>query len=122
MTSSVTDTELTPAGIVSGSVARRISPRYSPSCSEVASNFHQELPSQNIDRTSHSTGPGTSNARSGADAQVRTLESPEAGLGSGDGIPELEREVLQDGMETPLHHGQALGLQLTYWCLTSSHP
>lgn len=36
---------------------------------------------------------------------------------TGDGIPELERRVLADGMETSLHHGQGLGLWLTYWCV-----
>lgn len=35
----------------------------------------------------------------------------------GGGIPDLERRVLEDGMETPLHHGQGLGLWLTYWCV-----
>lgn len=34
-------------------------------------------------------------------------------------IPEMEREVLQEGREHPLHHGSGLGLWLTYWCVTT---
>lgn len=37
---------------------------------------------------------------------------------NGPGIPELERTVFDGGMETPLDHGQGLGLWLTYWCVT----
>ena len=38
---------------------------------------------------------------------------------SGPGLPELERAVLETGEETPLIHGQGLGLWLSYWIVTT---
>lgn len=37
----------------------------------------------------------------------------------GPGLPETEREVLESGKETPLVHGQGLGLWLAYWLVTN---
>ena len=37
----------------------------------------------------------------------------------GPGLPEDERQVLADGKEEPLVHGQGLGLYLAYWIITS---
>mgnify|MGYP005852708227 CR=1 FL=1 len=37
----------------------------------------------------------------------------------GPGLPEDERQVLADGKEEPLVHGQGLGLYLAYWVVTS---
>jgi len=37
----------------------------------------------------------------------------------GSGLPETEREVLRTGKETPLAHGQGLGLWLAYWLVTN---
>jgi PAS domain S-box-containing protein len=37
----------------------------------------------------------------------------------GPGLPEIEQEVLESGTETPLVHGQGLGLWLAYWIVTS---
>ena len=37
----------------------------------------------------------------------------------GPGFPEDERQVLADGKEEPLVHGQSLGLYLTYWIITT---
>ncbi len=37
----------------------------------------------------------------------------------GPGFPEDERQVLADGKEEPLVHGQGLGLYLTYWIVTT---
>ncbi|WP_193308937.1 ATP-binding protein [Halorubrum halophilum] len=37
----------------------------------------------------------------------------------GPGLPELERAMLVTGKETPLVHGQGLGLWLTYWLVTT---
>jgi len=37
----------------------------------------------------------------------------------GPGFPEDERQVLADGKEEPLVHGQGLGLYLTYWIITT---
>ena len=39
----------------------------------------------------------------------------------GPGLPETEREVLETGKETPLAHGQGLGLWLAYWLITNLH-
>lgn len=39
---------------------------------------------------------------------------------NGPGIPSMEQDVLEAGTETPLHHGQGLGLWLVYWCITMS--
>jgi PAS domain S-box-containing protein len=36
----------------------------------------------------------------------------------GDGIPEMEREVIADGEERPLKHGSGLGLWLVKWLVT----
>lgn len=36
----------------------------------------------------------------------------------GPGIPDVEREVLQEGSETPLRHGSGLGLWLVRWTVT----
>jgi signal transduction histidine kinase len=38
---------------------------------------------------------------------------------SGPGLPETERDVLETGAETPLAHGQGLGLWLSYWIITT---
>ncbi|WP_253738637.1 ATP-binding protein [Halohasta salina] len=38
---------------------------------------------------------------------------------SGPGLPEDERQVLADGKEEPLVHGQGLGLYLAYWIITN---
>ena len=37
----------------------------------------------------------------------------------GPGFPEDERQVLVDGKEEPLVHGQGLGLYLAYWIITN---
>ena len=37
----------------------------------------------------------------------------------GPGLPEEERQVLAEGKEEPLVHGQGLGLWLTYWIITT---
>jgi signal transduction histidine kinase len=37
----------------------------------------------------------------------------------GPGLPGLERAVLETGEETPLVHGQGLGLWLSYWLVTT---
>jgi len=39
----------------------------------------------------------------------------------GSGLPELEQSVLEQGKETPLEHGQGLGLQLVDWIMTRHH-
>jgi len=39
---------------------------------------------------------------------------------NGPGLPENERDVLRDGTETPVQHGQGLGLWLTYWIVDST--
>ncbi|ELY46939.1 sensor histidine kinase [Natronorubrum bangense] len=38
----------------------------------------------------------------------------------GPGLPESERAVLETGEETPLGHGQGLGLWLSYWLVTTA--
>lgn len=38
---------------------------------------------------------------------------------NGPGLPEIEREVLQSNVETPLVHGEGLGLWLIHWIVTS---
>ncbi|MFC6784465.1 ATP-binding protein [Halobaculum halobium] len=38
---------------------------------------------------------------------------------NGPGLPEIEREVLQSNVETPLIHGEGLGLWLIHWIVTS---
>lgn len=40
---------------------------------------------------------------------------------NGEGIPEMEREVLESGTESQMLHSQGLGLWLTYWCVTVSN-
>ncbi|AQL44701.1 hypothetical protein BV210_18265 (plasmid) [Halorientalis sp. IM1011] len=47
-----------------------------------------------------------------ADVLVRILDD-------GPGLPDIERSVLLSGEETPLVHGQRLGLWLVYWIVTS---
>lgn len=37
---------------------------------------------------------------------------------NGPGIPTMEREVLENGVETPLHHGSGIGLWLVHWSVT----
>jgi signal transduction histidine kinase len=39
---------------------------------------------------------------------------------NGPGIPETERDVLHEGLETPLEHGSGLGLWLVYWTATAA--
>ena len=38
---------------------------------------------------------------------------------NGPGIPEMERDVLRSNLETPLVHGEGLGLWLIHWIVTS---
>lgn len=38
---------------------------------------------------------------------------------NGPGLPEIEQEVLESSMETPLVHGEGLGLWLIHWIVTS---
>ena len=38
----------------------------------------------------------------------------------GPGIPEVDRETLTSGSETPLQHAEGLGLWLAYWCVTEN--
>lgn len=38
---------------------------------------------------------------------------------NGPGIPEIEQEVLESSVETPLVHGEGLGLWLIHWIVTS---
>jgi len=49
-----------------------------------------------------------------ADEQLRITISDD-----GPGLPEDERQVLANGKEDPLVHGQGLGLWLTYWIITT---
>jgi PAS domain S-box-containing protein len=37
----------------------------------------------------------------------------------GPGLPDIERQALRDGVETPMAHGIGLGLWLVYWIVTS---
>ncbi len=37
----------------------------------------------------------------------------------GPGLPNTERDVLEAGEETPLVHGQGLGLWVSYWIITT---
>jgi signal transduction histidine kinase len=39
---------------------------------------------------------------------------------NGPEIPQMEREVLEEGTETPLYHGTGVGLWLTYWSVTAA--
>ncbi|WP_251328658.1 histidine kinase N-terminal 7TM domain-containing protein [Haloplanus pelagicus] len=39
---------------------------------------------------------------------------------NGPGIPETERDVLHEGLETPLEHGSGLGLWLVHWTATAA--
>jgi len=48
------------------------------------------------------------------DEQIRITIADE-----GPGFPEDERQVLADGKEEPLVHGQGLGLYLAYWIITN---
>ncbi|WP_336021775.1 histidine kinase N-terminal 7TM domain-containing protein [Halobellus salinisoli] len=38
----------------------------------------------------------------------------------GPGIPEVDRETLSVGSETPLQHAEGLGMWLAYWCVTEN--
>lgn len=38
---------------------------------------------------------------------------------NGPEIPAMEKKVLEDGTETPLHHGTGIGLWLAYWSVTT---
>lgn len=38
---------------------------------------------------------------------------------NGPGLPDIEQKVLESSMETPLVHGEGLGLWLTHWIVTS---
>ena len=38
---------------------------------------------------------------------------------NGPGLPQAERDVLRSGVETPLVHGEGLGLWLIHWIVTS---
>lgn len=56
---------------------------------------------------------------------VRATHDPEAPypvtlsvVDTGPGVPEMEWEVIQRGSETPLHHGNGLGLWLVRWAVT----
>lgn len=49
--------------------------------------------------------------RTGSSVRIQVADN-------GPGIPELERTVFDGGMETPLDHGQGLGLWLAYWCVS----
>ncbi len=51
---------------------------------------------------------------SSTDQQIRIAISDD-----GPGFPEDERQVLAEGKEEPLVHGQSLGLYLTYWIITT---
>jgi len=53
-------------------------------------------------------------AVSRVDEQIRITISDD-----GPGFPEDERQVLAEGKEEPLVHGQSLGLYLTYWIITT---
>ena len=53
------------------------------------------------------------------DVTVTELQVAVAVSDDGPGLPEIEQEVLESGTETPLVHGQGLGLWLAYWIVTS---
>jgi PAS domain S-box-containing protein len=55
----------------------------------------------------------------GVDVTVTETRVAVAVRDDGPGLPDIEREVLQSGEETPLVHGQGLGLWLVYWIVTS---
>jgi len=65
-------------------------------------------------------------AKHGGDPARINLEVEGTGLqvvvrvsDNGPGLPESERAVLETGEETPLAHGQGLGLWLSYWLVTT---
>lgn len=39
---------------------------------------------------------------------------------NGSGIPEMEQEVIEKGEESPLQHGNGIGLWLIHWCVTTA--
>ena len=47
------------------------------------------------------------------------MESVVTVADDGPGLPADEREVLANGEEEPLVHGQGLGLYLAYWIITN---
>ena len=49
-----------------------------------------------------------------SDLQITCLVSD-----TGPGLPDTERNILESGVETPLVHGQGLGLWLSYWIITT---
>lgn len=53
------------------------------------------------------------------EAEVTDLRVDVRVSDNGPGLPELERTVLETGEETPLIHGQGLGLWLSYWIVTT---
>jgi two-component system aerobic respiration control sensor histidine kinase ArcB len=53
------------------------------------------------------------------DVQVSDLQVTCRVSDTGPGLPETEKRVLETGVETPLVHGQGLGLWLSYWIVTT---
>jgi PAS domain S-box-containing protein len=65
-------------------------------------------------------------AKHGGDPPLIEIDVTEAETGvtiavrdNGPGIPEIEQEVLESSVETPLVHGEGLGLWLIHWIVTS---
>ena len=65
-------------------------------------------------------------AKHGGDPPVVEIHVTDAETGvtiavsdNGPGLPEIEQDVLQSNMETPLVHGEGLGLWLIHWIVTS---
>ena len=61
-------------------------------------------------------------------ASISVADAPDADGGvvfqirdSNDRIPETEIETLRAGAETPLQHGQGIGLWIVYWCVQKLH-
>jgi signal transduction histidine kinase len=68
---------------------------------------------------------GENAAKHGGQSQVRyRVEAPDDGhvtiqiQDSGPGLPECERDVLSGSRETPLNHGEGIGLWLVNWIVT----